>query len=213
MNWAWYWKVKKKHKAKSACFWFTEIDSFEMFKYKEGLEWVRNSQSRVCFEMPQYKLKAMLMDDNSLNVSYEGGSYLIPVEKKSCNYGGFYNFFHCPQCDSRMRKLYFLQGKYLCRKCANLGYYSQRLRPSERHLYMQMKIEKDLKNHAGSLDKKPPWKKLHTFQKIRKKYLDYDEKRFHAIHKELRNLYGTRTGDDHYSFFVPSNLLDVYDYK
>ena len=216
MNWGYYWKVKKKHIAKGLCVRFAEIDSFEMIKYKEGLEWVRSSKDRLCFQTFEHNLRATLMDDDSLSVSYDAGSYIIPVEKKPCNYGGFYRFFHCPQCDKRMRKLYLLEGKYLCRKCANLGYYSQRLRPSQRCLYMCVKVEDSLHNMAGSLDRKPPWKKQRTLQRLRKKYLDYSEKHFYAFRKELVDWYGTRMEeslDDHYSFFVPAELRDLYDYK
>lgn len=126
--------------AKRLCSWFDVIDSFEMFKYKEGLEWVKASKDRLCFEVPQYNLKARLTNNFSFNVSCDAGSYMIPTEKKPCNYGGFYHFFRCPQCDKRMRKLYCVQGLYQCRKCASLGYYSQRLRPSQRCSYMQFKI-------------------------------------------------------------------------
>lgn len=162
-HWGWYWKVKRKHKPKKLCSSLAVIDSFEMFKYKEGLEWVRSSKDRICFKVFQNNVIAKLMDDYSLNVSYDRGSYIISAEKKTCNFGGHYYFFHCPQCDKRMRKLYLFEGKYLCRKCANLGYYSQRLRPSERNAYMSYKIKDFLKDRAGSLDQKPPWMKQHTF--------------------------------------------------
>ncbi|MDR3549934.1 MAG: hypothetical protein P4L31_00845 [Candidatus Babeliales bacterium] len=203
-------------KRKKLCSWFDEIDSFNMFKYKEGLEWVRNSADRICFEIFQYKLKARLMDDYSLDVSYDNGTYIITIEQKPCNFGGSYYFFHCPSCKVRMRKLYCVDGVYLCRKCANLGYYSQRLNPAERFQHMGMKIRDALNNRAGSLDRKPPWQKQHTFQKLRKKYLDYDEKRFYSQYNGLRNKYGlivdTMT-DNHYCLFVPSGFYDLYDYK
>lgn len=80
---------------------------------------------------------------------------------------------------------------------------------------MGMKIEKYLKNHAGALDRKPPWMKQHTFQKIRKKYLDYDEKRFYATQDAHIDTFGQMRYmiSDHYCIFVPSEFLDVYDYK
>ena len=191
-HWGWYWKLKSKHKAKSLCTRFIEIDSFAMFKNKQGLALVRSSQDRVSFEVPRYQLRAILMPDDSFNVSYVGGSYRIPVEKKPCNYGGFYRFFHCPQCDRRMRKLYLVQGKYLCRKCADLKYYSQRLRPSRRALYMKMKVKDFLKDRAGTLDKKPPWMKMYTLQRLRIKYLKYDEKDFNENNKEVLAWYGAK---------------------
>ncbi|MDR3549989.1 MAG: hypothetical protein P4L31_01120 [Candidatus Babeliales bacterium] len=203
-------------KRKSLCSWFDEIDSFNMFKYKEGLEWVKNSSDRICFEIFRYKLKARLMDDYSLQVSCDAGHYTISVEKKPCNFGGSYYFFHCPACKTRMRKLYCINGVYLCRKCANLGYHSQRLNPSLRCLYMGSKVKEFLKNRAGALDRKPPWQKQHTFQKLRKKYLDYDERHFYAGYNALRNKYGpiidTMT-DNHYCLFVPTGFYELYDYR
>lgn len=214
-HWGWYWRIKKKHKPKKTCFALDSIDSFDMFKNKEGIAWVKSTAARIIFEIFRYNLIARLLDDDSIAITSNAGSQLIRVEKMPCNYGGTYQFFHCPQCDKRMRKLYLVEGKYLCRKCATLGYYSQRLRPSERHLYMLMKVEKDLKNRAGSLESKPPWVKRYTFQKLRKKYLDYDAKYFYSIQKELDDWYPERTlsGDNDYSMFVPSGFLELYDYK
>ena len=184
-HWGWYWHVKKKHKPKKTCFAQDSIDSFDLFKNKEGIAWVKNSQDRVLFQIFEYKLTARLLDNDSLAVSSCAGNYVILVEKMRCNYGGTYQFFHCPDCNRRMRKLYLMQGKYVCRKCASLGYYTQILRPSRRLLWMGMKVKESLKNYAGSLEIKPPRMKRHTFQKLRKKYLDYDEKQFHAIKKEI----------------------------
>lgn len=217
MNWEWYWRVKKKHTPKKSCsgFWLSEIDSFWMYKSYQ-IKNIKESVSKLSLSIPRYELEAYLQDDNSLLVTYTKGSYRIPVERKPCNFGGYYYFFHCPKCDIRMRKLYCLEGQYLCRKCANLGYYSQRLRPSDRCLYMRSKVEKLLHNQSGSLDKKPPWKKQHTFQKIRKKYLDYDEKYFYASQRELIALHNSSIAnmlDHHYSIFMSSDFFDLYDYK
>ena len=82
-NWKWYWKVKKKHTAKELCSWYSTINSFDLFKSKQGIEAVRNSKDQISFEIPQYKLKAVLMNDDSLQVTYNDGSYVIPVEKKT----------------------------------------------------------------------------------------------------------------------------------
>lgn len=187
-HWGWYWKVKKRHRRKALCTWsqFNEIDSFQMFKNKEGMEWVRKSPSKLLFEIfYPYELKATLLENDSLRMDYESGSYKIPVEKKLCNYGGYYRFFHCPNCKKRMRKLYCLKGIYLCRKCAHLGYYSQRVRPSKRCLTMMGEIKDKLKNRGGSLESKPPRMQQHTFKKLKAKYYDYEIKYKKAIYQEL----------------------------
>jgi hypothetical protein len=215
-HWGWYWKVKRKHKRKALCSWFTfsEIDSFDMYKNQQLVQFVRESKDHVSLIIPQYNLRATLLENDDLHVVYNNGSYIIPVEKKPCNFGGFYHFFHCPQCGRRMRKLYCIEGRYLCRKCANLGYLSQRLRPSERHHYMKDKVVTTLQNHAGTLDRKPPWIHKPTFHRLRKKYVNHDEKYFHARHEEMRAWYGPQVEaymDTFYGFFVPDGLGNVYD--
>lgn len=54
--------------------------------------------------------------------------YKIPLEKLACN---GCTFFRCPgkDCNRRMRKLYYSQGNFLCRKCLNLNYSSQQISP------------------------------------------------------------------------------------
>lgn len=218
-HWGWYWKYKKGwYKPKRLCenFWLCEINSFDMFKNKELIQLVRNSPDRISLQVPRYNLTATLMENDSLYVVYNKGSYVIPVERKPCNYGGFYHFFHCPQCDARMRKLYCIDGVYLCRKCAHLGYYSQRLHPSRRYAQMSYKVVNYLKSWGGSLEQKPPMMTQYAFQKLRRKYVKYDEKSFYASHKELESWYGPgilANTDDSYSLLMPSNLYDAYDYK
>jgi hypothetical protein len=193
-HWGWYWKIKQQHTPKSLCsrFSFSAINSFDMFKNKERVALVRNSDDRVSLEIPRYNLKAVLMPNDSLSVTYNDGSYVIPVEKKPCNYGGFYYFFHCPQCDARMRKLYCSNGKYLCRKCLKLGYYSQRLRPSKRAFVQSIKVKDKLTNRSGSLFKRPVRMKARTFKKLRQRYLKYDKQYHDETGNELRAWYGAR---------------------
>ncbi|MCK5632870.1 hypothetical protein KAH94_03920, partial [bacterium] len=101
-HWGWYWKIKLKHKRKCLCSGLITIDSFKMFKNKMG---TRLCKGKISYQIPKYVLKATLLDDH-YNVTYSDGHYTIPIEKQPCNYGGFRYFFHCPQCDKRMRILY-----------------------------------------------------------------------------------------------------------
>jgi len=185
-HWGWYWKIKLKYKRKRLCSNLSTIDSFELFKNKIGVELCRG---RVAFEYPAYQLEATLLDDH-YHVEYDGGSYNIPIEKKACNYGGFRYFFHCPKCNRRMRILYCDKGKFLCRKCLNLCYFTQILRPTARCLIMGGKIRDKLHSMAGSIDKKPPWMKKKTFERLQNKYFDYYEIKYEeALHKELLEYY------------------------
>lgn len=213
MNWSWYWHTKRRHTPKALCSQFIEINSFDLFKNQQTLGLIKASHNRISLQIPQFDLTAKIMDDDSLSVSYNAGFYVIPVEKKSCNYGGFYRFFHCPQCDKRMRKLYCVEGKFLCRKCACLGYYSQRLRPSERAFNMAIKCQEKLQTRGGSLTKRPPHMKTYTFHQLRKKYVDYDEARINAIDNDLRTWFGPKAEAYIEDFYmVPQGMYDVYDY-
>lgn len=209
MHWGWYWKIKKKHKPKAVCSWpsFMEIDSFQMFRNRTLVQLVKESADKLVLTIPQYKLAVKYQSDDNWNVQFDGGSYVIVIEKKSCNYGGFYYFFRCPDCSLRMRKLYCVAGKYLCRKCAKLGYYSQRLRPSEQNLYGQNKVKQSLKSKAGSLDSKPPWMKRKSFQRLRIKYVKYDEQWHNERHKELIAWYGAKVAANLESYSGPDGSL------
>jgi len=159
---------------------FIEIDSFVMFKNKEQIDLLKAGNDRTAFMIPRYELTAILQDDNSFQVQFLGCVYTIKVERKPTNFGGHYYFFHCPKCELRVRKLYCIDGLYLCRKkkCANLGFLSQKLNPYDRLLYMQRKIERELEQKSGSLDRKPPWMKQRTFESLQQKYEYYDHMYF-----------------------------------
>jgi hypothetical protein len=187
-HWGWYWKVKLKHKPKAICQQFSliAINSFSMFRNKKLVDLVRNSVDRISFKVPCYNLTAVLMPDDSLSVTYNGGSYIIPVEKRVPNYGGLCYYFHCPQCDTRMRILYCNEGKYLCRKCLDLAYYSQRVSPSKRCLLMAGNIKKYLENRGGSLHKRPFRMRQKTFTALCAKYHSYwEDKYVEALQKEI----------------------------
>lgn len=215
-HWGWYWNVKLRgYIPQKTCssFWLCEIDSFKMFNKRIMDLFLKYSQTQILLEIPRYKLTISLQDDNSLNVVYVDGNYIIPTERKSCNFGGFYTFFCCPQCNAGMRKLYCLEGKYICRKCANLGYYSQRLRKSERCARMCYDIQDRLKNQTGSLEKKPPYMSNYTFQKLRIKFVKYNEMQFDSSLEELDQWRGDNSASssiDPYYISMPYNLYDAY---
>jgi hypothetical protein len=70
-----------------------------------------------------------------------------------------------------------------------------------------------LKNHAGSLNKKPPRMKQKSFQRLRIKFVKYDEMQYDAAQKELRTWYGSRAEPflgDPYCLLMPADLCDAY---
>ncbi|KKS68325.1 MAG: hypothetical protein UV38_C0002G0194 [candidate division TM6 bacterium GW2011_GWE2_42_60] len=185
-HWGWYWKVKLNHKHKKLCGSFTVLDSFVMFKNKVLVELCRND---VIFEIPALNLQILLLDHEYL-VTYNNGRYSISTEALPCHYGGLRYYFRCPECNRRMRILYCNTGKFLCRKCLNLCYYSQILRPSVRCTVIAGNIKAKLESRAGSLNRRPPWMKNKTFKTLLRKYEHcYDFHYRNACRKELLAYY------------------------
>lgn len=139
MGWGLYW-AKRKHRRKLLCSDFISINSLCIFGHRDyfarnidGDYWlqVEEAGEEFRFQIDDAEALRAVLKDDGFHVSAKNGTYLIPVEKQTCN-GGY--FFRCPaiECNRRMRKLYYSKGLFLCRKCLNLGYYSQRISPNDR---------------------------------------------------------------------------------
>ncbi len=177
-HWGWYWKKKLQHTPKSLCSSFPCLDSFKLCK--ENIEGFSiDSRGINADRLPGY------FKVNIENGRQQGNSYLIPVEKQSCHFGGFRYFFRCPACRKRMRKLYGLDIYFFCRKCHNLGYHSQRQSSFLRFGNMSYKIEKVLKEKGGSIHLKPKWMRSHTFERLKKKYWNYEMKAEIVLHNAI----------------------------
>jgi hypothetical protein len=166
------WNSRKNYKPKKLCSYYDTLDSFSQFKIKDSFAWCLN---KVALEMPPYKLKATLLHDR-YKVEYGDGAYEIPIEKQPCNYGGIRYFFHCPKCDRRVRLLYCVKGMFACRKCLNLGYFIQTLRPAIRYRMMELKYSKKIKLMGGDNYTKPPRMKRVKYNALRQRCWDYDQK-------------------------------------
>ncbi len=206
-HWGWYWKVKLKHSPKTLCSNDRSIDSFALFKGGE----------RRFFEVPAYQLKAYLKDDH-YRVTYgkkNKPSYKIYFEKQLCNYGGYRYFFRCPLCQSRMRKLYFAYGAISCRKCLNLSYYSQRIRPVVRLRMTARAVEDYIKERGGDieLDEKPPRMHEKTFQRLKAKAKYFDARSNQENYKETRLWYGPKVEEWLEGCFEYEWEMDIAEYK
>ncbi len=184
-HWGWYWKIKKKHIPRKLCSQLTSIDSFKFYK----------NTMMAGFTLTPLEVKAE-PSSNHLTVTYrrrKKHTYLIPIETQPCNYGGFRSYFKCPLCQQRMRFLYLAeQSIFLCRKCLNLSYLSQRLRPTHHYYTMSKKIKEHIQNKGGDLYKKPPGMHKTNYQKLRDKHFYYENKSNQAINQELRAWYGAK---------------------
>lgn len=198
-HWGWYWKVKnKKHIPRKLCSSLVAIDSFKVFKQGPDMG----------FSVHPLQVKAE-PGSSCLKITYrnhKNSTYNIPIEKQPCNYGGFRYFFRCPLCQNRMRLLYFAQNSvFLCRKCLNLSYETQYLRPTRRHDYMSEKIKKAIKDRGGDLYfyLKPPHMHQSTYQLLKSMQFYYECKANKAANHELRQWHGPK---------IEPYLDDFFDY-
>lgn len=151
MGWAEYWK-RKGHMPKILCSQRYCLDSFSIFKERLKRLWI-----------PHLDICAWLEDDGFVGTC-NGESFVLRATAQSCNYGGYRYFFLCSCCSARMRKVYFANGVFYCRKCLKLGYYSQRLRASDGFIRMKWKIIEGLAVKHGSEFMRPPrmWRKTYA---------------------------------------------------
>lgn len=186
-HWGWYWKVKKKHKRKQLCSSLTALDSFHIYK----------NTKPITFQLQPLEVYGQSTPDSVVMTfrRQKNKPYSIKVDKVARNFGGFVHYFLCPLCQRRMRFLYFAeQSIFLCRKCLNLGYESQRLRPTLRYARMSDKIKTLIKNKGGDFvtHEKPPRMHKNTHQRLRSKQRYYESKSAQASNAELRLWFGAK---------------------
>jgi hypothetical protein len=183
-HWGWYWKVKNEgYIPKAYCSSFIQLDSFEHIKVDS-----------TKFKLESESIKGERLE-NHFRITFTKGknkdkAYKIPIEKQTCNFGGYRFYVRCPSCNTRMRKLYCCNGYFLCRKCLNLGYYSQASRPYWRLTHGASKIIKKLENLGGSLIEKPKWMRLKTYEKLKDKHSSYYWDAEKAYLDDLEEFYG-----------------------
>jgi hypothetical protein len=109
----------------------------------------------------------------------------IEISAFPCNYGGYRYYGLCPACNRCVRSLYVLDGTIpVCRVCLGIVYSSQNATFSYR-LYRQLKSAKNkLSNDEWT---KPKWMREKTFEQLRAKIFELDEKREIANFFSLRN--------------------------
>ena len=187
-HWGWYWRIKKKHCARKVCSNLLSIDAFKLYK----------GNTMTGFGVSPLDIRADARPDH-LKITYrkrKEHSYTIPIDKLPCNYGGFRYFFKCPLCEKRMRFLYFAeQSLFICRGCLNLGYNSQRLRPSRRLGEQGEKIQKLIKDKGGDICKKPPRMHRSTWHALLDKKIDYEIRSEDALRDEVCQWYGPEAAD------------------
>jgi hypothetical protein len=83
--------------------------------------------------------------DKSLSVTFPTGRTIkqqtIQITKQPCHFGGSRFFMLCPECEKKYTIIYLgSHGNWACRTCLGLGYRTQRMDRSTRHLHRAQKI-------------------------------------------------------------------------
>lgn len=141
----WYqiWR-KKRHIAKPLVSSFIKFDIHKIIKMNKN-----NFPFSLVFSNEKMKISKINIIKETIEVfpmKYE--SYKLKIESAPCYFGGERYLIKCPCCMRRMKILYIIEGFFLCRKCLNAAYYTQKLVPSDRCLYMRGKVEDKLKERG-----------------------------------------------------------------
>lgn len=109
----------------------------------------------------------------------------IEINAFPCYYGGYRYYGLCPACNRCVRSLYVLDGTIpVCRVCLGMVYSSQNATFSYR-LYRKLQSSKNKLNNDEWM--KPKWMRKKTFEQLRAKVSELDEKREIANFFSLRN--------------------------
>ncbi|OPZ23893.1 MAG: hypothetical protein BWZ02_03044 [Lentisphaerae bacterium ADurb.BinA184] len=95
----------------------------------------------------------------------------VPLDWTPCHYGGRRPWWKCPECARRAAVLYFARDhfRFLCRRCCDLAYPSQRERPHERARRKALAIRLRLGGSPNFFDPFPTCPKgmrLHTWWRL-----------------------------------------------
>lgn len=91
-------------------------------------------------------------------------AYTVPVVWTPCNFGGKRPWFLCPRCNARVGVLY-CRSRFLCRKCHNLRYKSQRQCILGRTIARMAKLESRIGVNGNSLAR-PKYMRQKTYWRL-----------------------------------------------
>lgn len=126
--------------------------------------------------------------ESPIYLEHMKGEKLLTAEIKLAavprNYGGFMYLWHCPICQKRVRTLYLNKTYFACRHCFGMCYHSQNQTLSHRFIDKLKNSGKKINNNEWV---RPKWMRKKTFSRLRREYLDLDEKWQIADFFSLRN--------------------------
>lgn len=107
---------------------YSRLDSFWYYTIVEGMDYKK-----------YYVDREILADKTLYRDRMETRRQTIPLTYVPNNYGGRRMYFICPNCDRRVRYLYYRYEHYLCRTCARLNYRSQQATKGTEAAALKMK--------------------------------------------------------------------------
>lgn len=130
--------------------------------------WSRNGQKYASIGGTVTE-KGLMMN---YTVNGEAVCYEVPFTWTECNYGGERPWFQCPKCYARIAVIYLKDKYFLCRKCQDLSYESQRVSDSDRMALKANRIRERLGGDAGMLNlfpDKPKGMHWKTYYELKRK--------------------------------------------
>lgn len=118
----------------------------------------------------------------------------IGLDVRPCRFGGHREYFTCPRCGRYAELLYLARGRFICRRCARVGYAIENLerqwRADRRYRQLETRLNED-----GSRPARMRWA---TYHRLCERLGVYDERSWVGIEKLFRrfgwNVGGTSGG-------------------
>lgn len=156
-------------------------------KSKSGvIEWRRDDSTEA-----RIQFKSYIQDEKNayLHLNYyindkDHHDYKIHLSRTPMHFGGYRYWFHCPETDKRVTKLYLdiEDGRFLSRHAFNILYPSQRQTDFDRALAMRDKYAEAL---DGLSFAKPKGMHHCTFMSLYSKYKRYNDKALELMARGL----------------------------
>jgi hypothetical protein len=108
----------------------------------------------------------------------------IVLDRIDCRFGGAREYFRCPRCWRRGEVLYWAAGRFICRKCARIGYAIENLEKQWRADRRYRQLESRL-NEDGSKPSRMRWA---TFDRICAQLEAYDAASWAGIERVVARL-------------------------
>lgn len=132
----------------------------------------------------QMKAKEVVDYSVTANGGNETVSTALEVARLPCRYGGVRPLFFCPRCCRRSRFLYLRYGRFVCRRCTGLRYWTQTVGPMSRLdcaiRNLQRKLadpDEDVNDWDLEYFPKPKWMRRRTHERLVERGLELVERR------------------------------------